>query len=137
MKPTAPKTCEADPRLPLLRAIQREVDERRRALCAAEDMLLALALAPRHHGEEIARLRSEVSLQRRELRQVARELGRLGIAFDAEDPHTLVALDLAPEPAEGTLGETGFRRRIGHGHPGPLHRFVCERAGWGLVPPGF
>ena len=77
-----------DARWPLLRSIQREVVERCTALQAAEDMLNALLPVERHYREEISLLRSEVSLQRRQLRHVATELRLLGISFDEE--HTRV-----------------------------------------------
>jgi hypothetical protein len=108
------RTAEIDPREPLLRAIQREIDERRGLLRQAEGMLAALAPSRHCHAEQVVRLESEVSLQRRELRQVARELSRLGLSADAEDPHMLVALASAPGREESTLGESGFRRWIGN-----------------------
>ena len=92
---------EDDPRLPLLRAIQREVSERRCALRVAEAMSQALGVAPRHHAQQIARLCSEISSQRRALRLVEKELRRLGIAFDAEHPQTVATVAAAPGPQEG------------------------------------
>lgn len=109
MKSIERGTCEREAMLPLLCSIQMEVVERTHRIAALEERLGAFAATPRIHAEEIARARSELSTQRRELRQVAKELAQLGIEFDAEAPRPFV--DPAPRRLEAArdLDQTGFR----------------------------
>jgi len=100
---------------PLLRSIQREITERTLALRSSEERLEAFRETRQVHSAEYARVQSEVSLQRRELRRIESELSRLGIRFDAEDPRPIVAA--APASFSGRaptidLEDSGFRPRF-------------------------
>jgi len=101
-----------DPQSPLLSSIQREISERTLVLRSSEERLEAFRSTRQFHPAEYARVQSEISLQRRELRRIESELARLGIRFDAEDPRPIVAL----RTAFGTtpsfdLEDSGFRPR--------------------------
>lgn len=102
-----------DPRLPLLRAIERELVERQGCLRIGQALLAALLPSRQHHGEQVARLQAETAHQLRELRRIGGELARLGVAFDAENPHASLALTRSKLPGQSTLDESGFHRRIG------------------------
>jgi len=101
----------ADALSPLLRSIQREITERMLTLQASEERLEAFHSTRQVHPAEFARLQSEVSLQRRELRRIEGELARLGIRFDAEDPRPIVAAPVALGGVELDLEDSGFRPR--------------------------
>jgi len=73
---------DADRTLPLVRAISLEVRERTARIEELEARMV--------RGERGARIESEFSLQKRELRSCERELGRLGYGIDADDPHRIV-----------------------------------------------
>jgi hypothetical protein len=101
--------------LPLLRAIQEEIDERSGAVARLEQRLDAFAATPRIHAGEIALLRSDLSTQRRELRRLAKELAGLGVDFDPESPRAILAVCRAGGERGGGLDRTGFRRRVASG----------------------
>jgi hypothetical protein len=99
---------------PLLRSIQREITERTLILRSSEERLEAFRETRMIHTAEFARLQSEVSLQRRELRRIESELSRLGIRFDAEDPRPIVAVPIAfgtSHRKDFGLEDSGFRHR--------------------------
>jgi hypothetical protein len=99
---------------PLLRSIQREITERTLALRSCEERLEAFRETRQVHGAEYARLQSEVSLQRRELRRIQSELSRLGISFDAEDPRPILAVpaSFSGRAPSLDLEDSGFRPRL-------------------------
>ena len=106
----APQTYdkhEPDPRLPLLRSIQTEIEERASLIVEVERRLEAFRSTPTIHGEDIHTLESDLSTHRRELRAVEKELARLGIDFDPEKPHAILERQ-APKPKVArSLLETG------------------------------
>lgn len=99
---------------PLLRSIQREITERTVTLRSCEERLEAFRETRQVHGAEFARLQSEVSLQRRELRRIESELQRLGIRFDAEDPRPILSVPVGfgRSAPEFGLEDSGFRQRF-------------------------
>ena len=98
---------------PLLSSIQREITERTLLLRASEERLEAFRSTRQFHPAEYARVQSEISLQRRELRRIESELSRLGIRFDAEDPRPIVAVPAAFGAAPSLrLEDSGFRPRF-------------------------
>jgi hypothetical protein len=104
--PTATRPS-IDDMLPLLRTIQQEISERLSEIAKLEARLAAF-LPTRHvHERELVRIDSELATQRRELRQVSKELARLGVAFDPDHPHRIVMP--ADVGSSRQLGETGFR----------------------------
>ncbi len=98
-------------RLPLLRAIQAEITERARLMAALEERLAAFAGTRQIHQRDVALLESDLSTQRRELRAIEKELARLGIAFDADNPHLLLEPTSLSISRRSTLEDTGFRPR--------------------------
>jgi hypothetical protein len=103
----------ADPLSPLLSSIQREITERTLALRASEERLEAFRSTRQFHPAEFARVQSEISLQRRELRRIESELSRLGIRFDAEDPRPIVAVPTSFGVTPSlNLEDSGFRPRF-------------------------
>lgn len=104
--PTATRPS-IDDMLPLLRTIQREISERLEEISRLDARLAAFQSTRHVHEREIARVEAELATQRRELRQVSKELARLGVAFDPERPHRIVMP--ASLDANRSLGETGFR----------------------------
>ncbi|HVS17855.1 MAG TPA: hypothetical protein VMT18_04585 [Planctomycetota bacterium] len=96
-----------DDMLPLLRTIQVEINDRLEEIGKLEARQAAFEPTRHVHELELARIESELSAQRRELRQVSKELARLGVAFDPEHPHRIVMPSGTKESAR--LGETDFR----------------------------
>jgi len=111
MKPPRKTSRDLEQLTPLLRAIQDEIFDRRQRVQRLRERLLAFASTRRAHAEEVARIEADLATHRRELRYVERELRRLGIAFDPEEPRTIIALR-APRERSGSLGETGFRSQL-------------------------
>ena len=109
MKSPARATCEREAMLPLLSSIQLEIVDRSHHIVVLEERLEAFADTPRIHAEEIGRLQSELSTQRRELRHVAKELDRLGIEFDPEAPRPIDLPTGRARERSGSLDGTGFR----------------------------
>ena len=72
------------PALPLLRAVQREIDERRARPGVIERWPETFSASRRARAADVALLESERSTHQRALREVARELARPGLDFDAE-----------------------------------------------------
>jgi septal ring factor EnvC (AmiA/AmiB activator) len=77
---------DAERLLPLLRSIGREIRDRSRVIDAQEERLAALSETRDEHRLEIAQIESELSLNRRELRRIERELAELGCDLDADHP---------------------------------------------------
>lgn len=96
-----------DDMLPLLRTIQREISERLDEIAKLEARMAAFHPTRHVHECELARIESELATQRRELRHVSKELGRLGVVFDPDHPHRIVMP--ASSAPSGPMGETGFR----------------------------
>ena len=96
-----------DDMLPLLRTIQVEINDRLEEIGKLEARKAAFEPTRHVHERELARIESELSAQRRELRHVSKELARLGVAFDPEHPHRIVMPAGAQDSEQ--LGETGFR----------------------------
>jgi len=105
----ASRTQSPERLAPLLRSIQREITERSTRMRALEERLEAFASTARAHAEEIALLQSELSTHRRELRRIASELSHLGVTFDAEHPHSIVANVADGGGSARSLEDTGFR----------------------------
>lgn len=104
---TAPRVT-IDDMLPLLRAIQVEINDRLAEIGKLESRKAAFEPTRHVHECELARIESELATQRRELRYIAKELARLGVAFDPEHPHRIV-MPAGTQDAQQQLGETGFR----------------------------
>ena len=102
-----------DPLSPLLSSIQREITERTLILRASEERLEAFRSTRQLHPTEFARVQSEISLQRRELRRIEGELARLGIRFDAQDPRPILAVPASFGASPSlSLEDSGFRPRF-------------------------
>jgi len=96
--------------IPLLRALGREIRERSDAINEAERAIRALRrsdLATRERRIREGFLLAEISTHKRELRQVNRELTRLGCLVDESDPSTVHI------PGEDGGHEQGFVWRSG------------------------
>ena len=93
---------------PLLQAIDREISDRSAALRRIDARLEDFSGTRAAHREEIARLESQRSAHRRELYRIEKELGRLGVPFDAENPQPLAAQAAAPNGGEPRLDDTRF-----------------------------
>jgi hypothetical protein len=90
MKQNIKSHAEAERLLPLLRAIGTEMKERGAAIRALEARIADLARNPALHRGEISVLESELSLHRRELRGVEKEMGRLGCTIDEANPNRIL-----------------------------------------------
>ena len=77
---------DAELLMPLLRVIRHEIRERTLAVTRLEQLLEAPAPVHRVHREDVGRIESELSTQRRELRRVERELAELGCKQDEDRP---------------------------------------------------
>ena len=77
---------DAERFLPLLRSVGREIRERTRAIDGLEEQLTTLSEDRALHHAAIAQVEAELSMQRRELRRVERELSDLGWSRDADHP---------------------------------------------------
>lgn len=95
---------------PLLRSITKELRERRLATEIAEH---ELAMAKRAGDtDHAARLEAELSTHRRELRQVTKEVERLGLELDATSERILIPSADGAWAYEGNLGDTRFFQRL-------------------------
>ena len=100
---------EAERTLPLLRSIGREASDRMREMRRIAGRIAVLFPRRRVHGEEIRRLESELSVQRRELRHARRELERLGCRLDdGAEARILIPADRGAHVVEGFLSQTRF-----------------------------
>jgi hypothetical protein len=112
MKPYTRQFDAAESMVPLLRAIGREMKGRIRAIAALEVILDSTAVRARTDRAGAASLAAQLSVHRRELRRVEKELARLGWARDEDHPWRLLM-------RQGERGaqiawipeETGFYRR--------------------------
>ena len=97
---------------PLLRSITRELRERQRAIDLLQrDLSLAQREVTRH--AEVPLLEAALAGQRRELRQVTKEVTRLGLALDAEHPlRILIPTADGAWAYEGVLDDTQFFRQL-------------------------
>jgi hypothetical protein len=113
MHPKSFAKSEAERLLPLVRAIGRELEERNRAIEALERRLGTLSIDQLEQREEIARLESQLSTQRRELRRAEKELATLGCSLDVDHPLRVLFPGRGETFAwEGPLGRTTFYRRV-------------------------
>lgn len=102
---------DAERMTPLLRSITRELRDRRAAIARSEHEA-RLARRQELHDEATA-YESELSTHRRELRQVEKELARLGLAIDAENElRILIPSSDGAWAYEGLLDDTQFYRRL-------------------------
>jgi chromosome segregation ATPase len=99
---------EAERLFPLLRSIGREVRTRTARVSLLEERVAALAPTRHVHGEELGRLESELSTQRRELRRAEEELERLGCRLEGDETRILIPAELSVHVVEGFLGQTRF-----------------------------
>ena len=76
------------PQRPLLESIQREIDDRIRAIADARCRRGSFASRA---GADAAGVASDLSTHRRALRGIQKELSRLGIAFDPGRPSRIVS----------------------------------------------
>lgn len=98
-------------KLPLLKAIGREARDRQLSIRDLETRLAALTSTAHAHAEEIQRIESDLSLHRRELRGVEKELGRLGCAFDEDQPGCIVVAETSEAVEILRLDDTQFYYR--------------------------
>ena len=100
---------EAERLFPLLCSIGREIRSRIAEADRVQGRIAALAPTRRVHGAELARLESELSLQRREQRRAERELARLGCRLDEDAvARILIPAGRREHVVEGFLGRTRF-----------------------------
>ena len=102
---------DAERMTPLLRSITRELRDRRAAIARSEHEARLARRQERH--DEATAYESELSTHRRELRQVEKELARLGLAIDAENElRILIPSSDGAWAYEGMLDDTQFFRRL-------------------------
>lgn len=75
--------------LPLLHSIAAEIEERTTALARLEHMEEGLSRSAHLHEDELANLRAEVAIHKRELRYTGKELRELGCSLDEAAPLTI------------------------------------------------
>jgi hypothetical protein len=116
----APKTIEQrelERMMPLLRSISRELAERSRAIESLEARLHFIQASPRAaraHADEIGTLEAQLSTHRRELRQISKEVRRLGCDLDEGHPvRILIPTTAEAGPSEPKLDDTHFYRPLG------------------------
>lgn len=112
MTQQASQTRSPERLAPLLRSIQHEITERIQRMSALEERLGAFESTRRIHAEEVATLEAELSTHRRELRRIEKELSRLGVPFDAENPRAILAAFAVGRSGPRHLEDTGFRPRM-------------------------
>jgi|GEM_PF-808722 len=105
----------AESLVPLLRVLNREIQERSEAIRGASRQIRKLRASRRRlSGRELRHqvdcLRAEIANQKREVRLAERELSQLGCSVDATDPTTV----LIPG-RDGNL-EGGYSWRPGDSH---------------------
>ena len=109
MTQQASQTRSPERLTPLLRSIQREITERVQRMGVLTERLEAFASTRRAHAEDVAQLESELSTHRRELRRIEKELSRLGVQFDAENPRAVLTANAVGQAGGRHLEDTGFR----------------------------
>jgi len=117
MEPKTFERDEVDRMMPLLRSIDRELVERNRALESLEARLRFIQGSPRAaraHADEVGALEAELANQRRELRQISKEVRRLGLELDEGHPMRILIPTAAGVRAdEPKLDDTRFYRSLG------------------------
>jgi len=108
---------ELERMMPLLRSIDRELAERGRAVESLEARLRFIHGSPRAaraHADEIGTLEAELSNQRRELRQISKEVRRLGLEVgEGQPPRVLIPAVATARAEEPKLDDTHFYRPLG------------------------
>lgn len=72
--------------LPVLRSIARELRQRKAQIVTLEALRSAFTKSPKIHGSDLANTDAELSIQRRELRRVEKELELLGCRVEEGEP---------------------------------------------------
>jgi hypothetical protein len=97
--------------IPLLRVLGREIRERGEAIHAAERAMRALrrdaSLSSRERRIREGFFHAEISNHKREIRQVNRELARLGCLVDDADPSMVHIPGLDGDHAQGFVWRAG------------------------------
>ena len=112
MKQKTFERAEAERMAPLLQSMTQEIRERTRTLAGLERRLGVLEgyQGPAARAE-VGQLRSQVSTQARELRQVRKEVERLGLAIDDGPPPSIVVPGNQGDWVYGgSLDDTNFFR---------------------------
>jgi predicted RNase H-like nuclease (RuvC/YqgF family) len=108
---------ELERMMPLLRSISRELAERSRAIESLEARLHFIQASPqatRAHADEISGLEAQLSAHRRELRQISKEVRRLGCELDEGHPmRILLPTTVGAGAGEPKLDDTRFYRPLG------------------------
>jgi chromosome segregation ATPase len=101
----------AERKLPLLRSIGRELNERASAIHELETRLEAFGATRRAREGEIAQIESQLSTQRRELRNLEQELAALDCGLELR--HLMLPHGDRPFgwPVHGSLDDTRFYER--------------------------
>jgi len=94
---------DAERMMPLVRSIGREIKDRTRAIQALEYRRAVSG------GELAGSFDAELSMHRRELRQVTKELDRLGLSVDESDPLRILIPGASGSWACEGLDDTRFR----------------------------
>ena len=98
--------------VPLLRSIAREVKERTEAIQFLEARVESFQKSPHIHAEDLRLTEATLAIERRELRHVHEELGRLGCELDEDNPQRiLVAGEGQAFTFTWQLDDTQFHRR--------------------------
>mgnify|MGYP003573947870 CR=1 FL=1 len=72
--------------LPVLRSIARELRQRKATIVMLEARRLAFAKSPKIHGSDLANTDAELSIHRREVRRIEKELETLGCRVEDHEP---------------------------------------------------
>lgn len=107
MKPKAYDRNRAEELLPLLSAITREIEEREASIGRLDEMIRALSISPKVHGDEIANLQAESAIEKRELRYALEELEDLGCEVDSSLPLTIRIPGLSGDTQRGFAWRPG------------------------------
>lgn len=101
----------AESLIPLLRVIQREIGERKRAIrrlsLESQAVNRDITRPEAERKAEIGRLQATAATHRKEIRLAAAELEDLGCAFDTLDPQTVHI------PGANGTHEAGYTWRVG------------------------
>lgn len=98
---------DAERLMPLLRSIRRELRERNLRSAELEARLERLCEAKPKREHQIRLVESELSLHRRELRRLERELGELGCKLDEDRPlRILIPSQEGQLACDGELSKT-------------------------------
>lgn len=98
---------------PLLRSITRELVDRRRAVDSLEHELGTRERSQDERKDEVLLQEAELATHRRELRQLEKEVGRLGLELDEDHPlRILIPSSGGAWTYEARLDDTQFYRRF-------------------------